>query len=378
MKKAVLIMTLLTLTRFAFAADNFVRGYQFDGATNLHTGADLEDLVTQAKFTAAAFTGGTNGLFDNVTIGDNGTQQAEVKDGSITTAKIADNAVTGAKILDGTIETNDISASTISYLSSLNTLNSYMSGFHCRWGSASAITIVQGQALVNGVLMARSSSGNYTITSIPANATNIMYLYIDYSESVSTPSNPGWTNTTTAPAYNSTLKGWYNGNDRVIAAFVVTNGVIPYFTTPTIYNGDDPRVINTYVQVAGDNMNPDGNWNVPSNSTTAVTTEIATLVPVNAGRVYLGCTWDATAGNEGYGVIAQKEIADIIGNVADISVAFRNQNASGGYRAAGGYVGDFFIVDWFVTGPSRNFRIAGEDDDQDEMGVYVLGWEIDR
>lgn len=132
---------MLLLTTFGYAADNFAPGFPFDGVSGLHSGANLEDLVTEATFVDGAFAAGdTNALFDGVTITNNGTGQAKVAAGGIgstelannavITAKINNDAVTTSKILDGTIGTNDVSvAANALYLNSTGWTNSSGPGF---------------------------------------------------------------------------------------------------------------------------------------------------------------------------------------------------------------------------------------------------------
>lgn len=115
MKKTLTILSAILMATICSGADNFVRGYDFNSATGFHTGADLEDLVTQAQFTWACFSpGNSTRLFDSTTITGqqvSGVWMAEVADGGIDNDKLADNAVTTDKILDGTIQSNDLAAS---------------------------------------------------------------------------------------------------------------------------------------------------------------------------------------------------------------------------------------------------------------------------
>ena len=95
-------------------ADNFTAGYTFDGATGLKTGANLEDLVTLARFTTAAFNGDASSLFDGSTIQEDGDGNAYVAalattalTGTIGTSQIANDAVTADKAADGIIDHAD-------------------------------------------------------------------------------------------------------------------------------------------------------------------------------------------------------------------------------------------------------------------------------
>ena len=91
-------------------ADNFVIGYEFDGVTGLKTGANLEDLITLARFTAAAFAGGSVTLFDGITIDADADNNAQVADGGIDTAQLADDSVTEDKILDGAVTADKVAS----------------------------------------------------------------------------------------------------------------------------------------------------------------------------------------------------------------------------------------------------------------------------
>lgn len=95
--------------------DAFVRGHTFDGTTGLHTGEQLEDLVTRAS------------PADGSEIVDQETLETylddilsiyriRVKDGSITEDKIADGAITNAKLAEGFTMVKSIQRSTTAVL----------------------------------------------------------------------------------------------------------------------------------------------------------------------------------------------------------------------------------------------------------------------
>lgn len=101
-----------------YAADNFSVGHSFDGTTGLKTGADLEDLVSQA--TLLSNDSGTNRIYDNITINtDGGTPpKLQIKDGgvssdklaadSVSTAAITNEAVTQAKLAIDAVDTTNL------------------------------------------------------------------------------------------------------------------------------------------------------------------------------------------------------------------------------------------------------------------------------
>ena len=97
------------------AADSMIRGYTFDGATGLKTGAMLEDLVTQSMFTqAAGLTNNTTRHLDGDTLwttngvfGAGTNYVATVKTNSITGGHIRDGTITSADVLDGSLTRSD-------------------------------------------------------------------------------------------------------------------------------------------------------------------------------------------------------------------------------------------------------------------------------
>ena len=73
-------------------ADNFEVTETFDGETGLKTGAQLEDLVAEAKFAV-----GSDAL-DKTTLEDDGAGKARIKAAGVDTAQIAADAVDKTKI----------------------------------------------------------------------------------------------------------------------------------------------------------------------------------------------------------------------------------------------------------------------------------------
>ena len=120
MKKLLIGILSATLTISVYAADNFLKGENFDGETGLKTGAQLEDLITEA--TLIANDAGTNRIYDNVTIDVNSDANVklQVKTDGINATHITNGAVTTAEILDGTILAADLAAGVITAPTNLN------------------------------------------------------------------------------------------------------------------------------------------------------------------------------------------------------------------------------------------------------------------
>ena len=85
-------------------ADNFVRGETMDGETGLKTGAQLEDLVTEATFAVGS------GALDQTTLDDNGSGKARIKAAGVDTAQLAASAVETAKINNDAVDKDKIAA----------------------------------------------------------------------------------------------------------------------------------------------------------------------------------------------------------------------------------------------------------------------------
>lgn len=114
MKKCLTILACITLISLpVHAVDNFTRGFVFDGATGEKTGADLEDLVTQAVFNRND--SGTNRLYDFVTLDldANDPPRLRVKPYGVSTNSIATNGVDSVNIKDYTISSTDYGSNSI-------------------------------------------------------------------------------------------------------------------------------------------------------------------------------------------------------------------------------------------------------------------------
>ena len=115
MRRLVILFMLLSIP--AFGADNFLEGFTFNARTGLVSGAQLDDLVTQARFTQqASSTSNTNALFDGASITtklSGVTWIAEITDLGVTSAKLAASAVTAGKIAAGAITNADLAAGSV-------------------------------------------------------------------------------------------------------------------------------------------------------------------------------------------------------------------------------------------------------------------------
>jgi len=78
-------------------ADNLTVGHTFDGESGLKTGANLEDLVSLARFTSNAFDGNATSLFDGDTIDVDANGNAKVGDASIGDTQL-ENGISGSKL----------------------------------------------------------------------------------------------------------------------------------------------------------------------------------------------------------------------------------------------------------------------------------------
>jgi len=179
------------------------------------------------------------------------------------------------------------------------------------------------------------------------------YGYLDYS--ASTPNNPVFIDSTTDPVYNSTYKGLYNGDDRMIAAyncdgaatirnFMSTGGGDRIKFVATTYVSDPIKQLVT-------NGNPDSSWNDTTVDNTA-------YMPVGA----IACLLRAQNTDNDSGVVIglrSKQIPN--------SVSFSSSYNGADYTSFWADVAYPFDIEWFGSG-----------DDDNSFNAYNLGYEIRR
>lgn len=173
----------------ALATDNFVRGYTFDGATGEKTGADLEDLVTQAYLNRNDT--GTNRIYDNITINldSSSPPRLQIKDYSVSSTKIATGGVASVNIADGTIETNDLSTNTIAWI------NTNLSSVYDNQYTTNELRSMTNSRTIVGWAYGQGTTNSDCIISVPF---KYMYSNLPYVVCMNTylQTNPptAWTN----------------------------------------------------------------------------------------------------------------------------------------------------------------------------------------
>lgn len=169
MKRILGLFVLCVLCVSALAVDNMTRGYTFDGATGLKTGANLEDLVTQATWASGCVaTNNADRLFDSTQFalgtdatGTAGTNVIEIKTGGVTTTEILDGTVALADLSDevlGRIGSTDFSTSMFGYPIVSLTTNMITEAKSGSWGGTE-LTVASWPNMIDGDVSTHSSTG---------------------------------------------------------------------------------------------------------------------------------------------------------------------------------------------------------------------------
>ena len=232
-----------------------------------------------------------------------------------------------------------------------------IAGFVVKNSSTTAAAITAGNINADGKLYSLASDAVHNMTGLAAGA-DFHYLYID--DDASSPPVATIVDSITEPSKDAARGGWYNGDDKCIGVVwsPAASATISYFDAA----GEEKNI--TYMYGLGDllqlsgNMDPDFTWQTPN------VTESAAALPVNATKIYIRAeSQDLTAPCSFFA--ASSELAAV--NTAVIN----------GQINAVGY-GTHGIMGSIILGPSRNIKIAGEDDDDNRLTVYTMGFDINR
>jgi hypothetical protein len=161
--------------------DAFVRGYPFDGATGLHSGEQLEDLVTRASPAEGSE------IVDQDTIETYldeilSVYRLRVKDGSITEDKLADGAITNAKLAEGFTMVKSVQRGVVQVAGN----PSYPSGSVDTTVTITAVNPSKSVLLVNGPKSTESAwsvltnSTTITFTNYNTNGNKVAWQVIEF------------------------------------------------------------------------------------------------------------------------------------------------------------------------------------------------------
>jgi len=198
-------------------------------------------------------------------------------------------------------------------------------------------------------------TGAFTSTvSTLAATSDYHYAYIDETaDGVLSSTDIVWaTNEPTRDAF-----GFYNGNDRCIWATYSANATATIKRYVLLVNR--PQIQWAVRIEFASAMNPDASWQVPDE------TEGDAETPVNVSRVLMAIQ-STDSGSRTICGGTPVEVSDIGGNWWDVAQFF----AQGGSYAS--------EVTWATPGASRKWRVYGEADDDNALGMAMYGYEIER
>jgi hypothetical protein len=238
----------------------------------------------------------------------------------------------------------------------------YIKGMYCDYLNTTQVTWSVGSAEHSGTAIEISTAFTTTVSTLAAGA-DWHYAYVTNSASGTlSASDIVWS--TTEPTESSTLHGWYDAqNNRCIGA------VYSSAAGATIYEFDrmnDGMMRYQTILIAASSMNPAGTWQTPDDA------ETSTLCSVLAKRMRVHIRFgESTAGDHGYGSVANKESVDAGTANADSLLYFDPQ--------AGDAPLNLCLYTATVNlGTSRNLRVHGADNDDNELGLSVVGFWVRR
>jgi hypothetical protein len=136
-------------------------------------------------------------------------------------------------------------------------------GFFVDFNDAGSVKITSGTIEANRNIYTLSSDITHTMTSLTT-AFDFHYIYID--DSASNPPTPVIIDTTTEPTFDSTRRGWYNGDDRMVGVVASRDtltdinpfNIIPRGKTILYQTGLE------FFQIMAANQAPTGTWQTPN------------------------------------------------------------------------------------------------------------------
>jgi hypothetical protein len=237
----------------------------------------------------------------------------------------------------------------------------HVDGYVVKYSSTTAITVTSGSIEANGAVYALAADATHNMTSLAAGF-DIHYIYID--DDASTAPTAVIIDSTTEPAWSDSLRGWYNGDDRCIGAVRSLAGAatIEYISVKVVSDKYLEVDVGRRDDLAS-NMNPDGTWQEPA------TSNFAPLSPVNAVSYKLYMNSTDTGGVPTGVYCSNSEMAAV--NTSVILGQFEWFTYSDTTASS-------VTTPFLPLGVSRNIKIAGSDDDDNNLSAGFRGYGYSR
>lgn len=213
------------------------------------------------------------------------------------------------------------------------------------YNDSNTIEVTAGYGECNGNYWEITSSTLYDLTSL-ASGEDYHYIYIDDNNSCYP--TPTFYDTTTEPSWSDSKLGWYSGNNRCIG--VVWSPSASVTIKEFLGNEHNEYWTSDYVKALADNINPTGLW-------VDTTLDCSDYVPVNTTHVRV-CT---------YGYDGDSRCAAGVKNKEGQAMVYVESYGAYAYAWA-----------WLGLGASRDIKIMGHDDDDNQLTCRVYGWKISR
>jgi len=229
----------------------------------------------------------------------------------------------------------------------------YITGCYVEFNNVTSVTVTAGEGVCNGNFFAVTNDTAHYMTSL---ATAQDYHYICIDDSASTYPTPIFIDSTTEPIWSDAKLGFYSGDDRCIGAVLSSNGVSHVAKFQTF--GTGRIMFNDVSLICANNHNPNGGWQAPN------TTATSAVLPVNAVSAHI-LAYGRDLGSVYICAVTTEEHADV------------NPTYHMGQYMRYGY-DRMMSREWVGLGPSRNLEILGSDDDDNNLALFVTGYEVRR
>lgn len=239
----------------------------------------------------------------------------------------------------------------------------WIEGVHATYDSPTSVKIGIGAGYCMNRLFRNDAEATVTISKFPA-AAGFTYVYLDHSASTY-PATLAFTNSLTEPAFVSATNqiGWYNGQDRCVAAVYASATAV--FT----FGQQDGRYTHGTQRVLCSSGNPKGYWMSTTTNTVGYavpTYEASVFLPKNAKDALIL----VRSLNNGAGAAAWETI-QAVGRTAAPGGAAIFADAGGN-----GWANPF---GWIPLGDSRKVGVYGHASGGDSyFECRLLGWTINR
>jgi hypothetical protein len=242
---------------------------------------------------------------------------------------------------------------------------SYIRDAYLHYQADTIVSVTNGEGWCSDTYFSITNSLEHTLTSL-ADSNDIHYVYIDYDASTFPSDDIQVYDSTNEPI---AVIGWGHGmyntaetNDRLIGSVYSPTGTV---TMERFHRQADALIFRNQIEIASSNS-PTANWIAPTDQRGDVN-ESSSRLPVTATEA-LFFMEGTDSGALVHAWIGAKEF---------VNDPAENNRDAGHIGWTEGYSGVRYHV-WVPLGISRDVRIGGANDDENQLYCWLVGWREKR